>query len=114
MGASLSVSPLALDFGPVPLNTTSPPQMVTIRNTGPATLTDFAGGGVYPPFAAYQNCAAGVPPRESCEYTFTFAPTAAGRFSAVSSSSTNGGSFAIQLYGGEELTVFLPILMRQS
>ncbi|MBN2392340.1 MAG: choice-of-anchor D domain-containing protein [Anaerolineae bacterium] len=113
VGAGLHVTPLALDFGPVPLNTTSTPQTVTIRNTGATTLTNFAGGGVYPPFSATQNCASGVAPGASCQYFFRFAPTSAGRYTAMSNSSTNGGTFSIQLYGGEKLSVFLPLMMRQ-
>ncbi len=112
VGASLTASPLTLDFGPVPLFETSPPQEVTLRNTGPITLTDFAGGGVSSPFSASQNCAGGVPPGGSCQYFFTFTPTDEGRYSAVSSSSTNGGTFSIQLVGGEALQIYLPLVSR--
>jgi hypothetical protein len=112
VGASLTASPVVLDFGPVPLSTTGPPQAVTIRNTGPVTLTNFAGGGVAPPFGATQNCAPSVEPGGSCQYTFTFSPIAEGRFSAVSTSSTNGGSFSIQLYGGAFKRVYLPLVLR--
>ncbi len=113
VGSGLHVTPLALDFGPVPLSTTSAPQTVTIRNTGATMLTNFAGGGVYPPFSATQNCAGGVASGASCQYFFRFTPTSAGRYTAVSSSSTNGGTFSIQLYGGEKLLVFLPLVIRQ-
>ncbi len=113
VGASLTVSPLWLDFGPVPLNTTSSPQIVTIRNTGPVTLTDFAGGGVGSPFSAAQNCAGGVPPGGSCQYFFTFTPTAEGQYTAYSSSASNGGPFVIRLQGGEPLKVYLPIILQQ-
>ncbi len=113
VGASLTVSPLWLDFGPVPLNTTSNPQSVTIRNTGPITLKDFAGGGVGAPFSAAQNCAGGVPPGGSCQYFFTFTPTAEGQFTAYSSSSSNGGPFVIRLQGGERLSAYLPVTLRQ-
>jgi hypothetical protein len=113
VGASFTVSPLWLDFGPVPLNTTSDPQSVTIHNTGPITLTNFAGGGVGAPFSAAQNCASGVPPGGSCQYFFTFTPTAEGQFTAYSSSSSNGGSFVIRLQGGEPLSVYLPVILRQ-
>jgi hypothetical protein len=100
VGSKLSVSPLELDFGDVPLNTTSAPQVVTIRNTGLATLTDFAGGAPFDPqFGATQNCAVGVAPGASCQYTFTFKPTAAGLFSSSSNSSTNAGPFVIKLHG---------------
>jgi hypothetical protein len=112
-GAGLHVTPLSLDFGPVTLYTTSAPQTVTIRNTGLTTLTNFAGGGVLPPFSATQNCAGGVPPGASCQYFFRFTPTAIGRFVTTSNSSTNAGSFSIQLYGGEMISVFLPLVVRQ-
>ena len=110
--ASFTVSPLWLDFGPVPLNSTSPQQSVTIRNTGSIPLTNFAGGGVGTPFNASQNCAGGVAPGDSCQYFFTFSPTKEGQFTAYSSSNTNGGSFSIRLQGGELQKVFLPIILR--
>jgi hypothetical protein len=73
---------------------------VVIRNTGSATLTDFAGGAPFDPqFGANQNCAGGVAPGASCQYTFTFKPTATGVFSSTSNSSTNAGSFVIRLAG---------------
>ena len=113
VGAGLHVTPLSLDFGPTPLNTTSAWQIVTIRNTGLSTLTNFAGGGVFAPFSAQQNCASGVPPGASCQYFFRFTPTSLGRPTAWSNSSTNAGSFSIKLQGGELLRVYLPIVMKQ-
>lgn len=110
VGPSLTFSPTVLDFGPAALNTTST-QTVTIRNTGMSTLEDFAGGGVFPPFFASQNCAGGVPPGGSCQYFFRFTPTKAGWFSAISNTSTNGGSMMIQLYGGERIPLFLPLVI---
>jgi hypothetical protein len=112
VGPGLTASPLSLDFGPVPIGETSDPQLVTIRNTGMSTLTNFAGGGVYPPFSATQNCAGGVPPGESCHYTFHFAPTEKGRFATTSNSSTNAGALTIYLQGGKDLLVFLPLVLR--
>ncbi|WP_298984387.1 choice-of-anchor D domain-containing protein [Caldilinea sp.] len=101
VGASHSVSPLSLDFGYVPVGNISPPQVVTITNTSPTTLTNFAGGAPFDSqFNATQNCAGGVPPGGSCQYTFTFQPNALGRFTTTSSSSTNGGPIVIQLAGG--------------
>jgi len=99
VGAGLHVTPLSLDFGYVMENNTSPEQVVTIRNTGMSTLTNFAGGGVYPPFSASQNCAAGVLPGESCQYFFEFSPTDTGIFTTTSNSSTNAGPFSIALQG---------------
>lgn len=101
VGASHSVSPLSLDFGYVPVGNVSPAQVVTITNTSPTTLTNFAGGAPFDTqFNATQNCASGVPPGGSCRYTFTFQPNALGRFTTTSSSSTNGGPIVIQLAGG--------------
>lgn len=96
---SLWVTPLILDFGPVGVGETSDPQVVTIKNVGNDTLTNFAGGGVNAPFNATQNCAGGVPAGGSCQYNFTFAPTEVGTFTATSRSSTNAGSFSIELRG---------------
>ena len=101
-GAGLSVSPLALDFGSVPPGGSGTVQVVTIKNIGLATLTNFAGGGVSPPFSASQNCAAGVPPGAECQFNYNFNPTEWGRFGTISSVSTNAGSFSIQLTGGAE------------
>lgn len=113
VGASQTASPLWLDFGPVPLHTTSATQVATIRNTGPITLTNFAGGGVGAPFSASQNCAGGVPPGGSCQYFFNFTPTAEGRFRATSATSTNGGQIVIRLQGGDPLSVYLPVIVQR-
>jgi hypothetical protein len=112
VGAALYVTPLWLDFGFVAPGNTSPVQTATIYNTGMSTLTNFAGGGLYPPFSASQDCASGVPPGESCRYYFRFAPTRLGRFTAYSNSSTNGGSFTIKVQGGVVRPVYLPVVFK--
>jgi hypothetical protein len=101
-GAGLSVSPLSLDFGSVTPGGSGVQQVVTVKNTGLSTLTDFAGGGVYPPFSATQDCAGGVPPGDECHFNYNFSPTEWGRFNTSSNVSTNAGSFSIKLYGGAE------------
>jgi len=111
-GATQTASPLLLDFGPVEPGVTSPVQTVTIHNTGPITLTNWAGGGVYPPFGASQDCAGGVPPGGECRFYYTFSPDREGRFSANSSFSTNAGSINIQLVGGAPLKSFLPLVSK--
>lgn len=94
------VTPLFLDFGPVGIGITSPPQTVTITNTGSAVLGSFAGGAPFDPqFTATQNCAGGVAPGASCRYVFRFTPTAAGTFTTTSNSSTSAGPFVITLRG---------------
>lgn len=103
VGAGLSVSPLSLDFGPVPVGNTGTAQVVTIKNTGMSMLTNFAGGGVNPPFSAGQNCAGGVLPGGTCQFTYNFMPTETGLFSTTSNVSTNAGSFSILLMGGVDV-----------
>jgi hypothetical protein len=112
VGASLYVTPLWLDFGYVLPGNTSPVQTVTIYNTGMSTLTNWAGGGLYPPFNASQDCASGVAPGESCRYYFHFTPSQLGRFTAYSHSSTNGGTFTVKVQGGEVRPVFLPLVVK--
>lgn len=93
-------SPLVLDFGEVGVGTTSPVQQVVIRNAGSETLAGFSGGA--PPdgqFQGAQNCAAGVAPGGTCQYSFTFTPDRAGTFTTTSSSGSNGGGFVIELRG---------------
>jgi len=110
----MSASPLVLDFGPVPIGETSPVQQVVIRNTGLSTLTAWAGGG-FPsdaPFHASQSCAGGVPPGGECHYSFTFTPTAPGRYTAVSRTSTNAGKMEIVLYGGQAQYAWIPAVRR--
>ncbi len=108
-GPQVSASPLAIDFGPVGVGDTSPTQIVTITNNGDSTLTSFAGGAPFDSqFSGSQNCAGGVAPGASCQYNFTFSPTAAGIHSTTSNSSTNAGQFVIELTGtgvGPELWV---------
>ncbi|MBO1436168.1 choice-of-anchor D domain-containing protein [Meiothermus sp. CFH 77666] len=100
VGPRLWVTPLELDFGTVAVGTTSAPLTVTITNLGLSTLTNFAGGAPFnTQFGATQNCAAGVAPGASCQYTFTFKPTTAGVFETTSNSSTNAGPFVIKLRG---------------
>ena len=100
VGAGLHVTPSRLDFGPVIVGNTSPQQIVTITNTGPVTLENFAGGAPFDnQFGASQNCAAGVAPGASCQYFITFTPNATGTSNTTSNSSTNAGPFVIELTG---------------
>jgi hypothetical protein len=105
VGASLTYDAHALDFGDRYTNKvtpgTAPTQVVTIRNTGMAPLTGWAGGGVSSPFSASQDCniAGGVLPGHSCHYFFGFSTSSIGSFSATSTSSTNGGTITVNLSG---------------
>jgi hypothetical protein len=99
--ASQWVTPLEMDFGPIGLGSTSPTMIVTITNSGNVPLTGWAGGTVPAPFNVTQDCVipGGILPGKSCHYYFTFSPTAAGSYSATSSSITNAGPINITVYG---------------
>jgi hypothetical protein len=105
VGASLTYDAHALDFGDLYANkvapAVAPTQVVTIRNTGMAPLTGWAGGGVPSPFSASQDCniVGGVLPGHSCHYYFGFSTSSIGSFSATSTSSTNGGTITVDLSG---------------
>ena len=99
-GSGQRVSPLSLDFGPVGVGTTSPQLKTQIHNQSPLSdIAGFAGGGVSAPFSGSQDCASGVPAGGSCYFYYTFAPSAAGEFTATSNVSDSYGSFSIQLHG---------------
>ncbi len=100
MGASLHVTPLVLDFGPVLTGTTSAPQSVMIKNTGTATLTGITGGGINPPFEGSKDCGDSLPAGEICQYTFYYKPTSYGYYTGTSKTETTIGSFEIHLIGG--------------
>jgi hypothetical protein len=105
VGAQATYDAHSLDFGNVYTNGTTPgvapTQVVTIRNTGMAPLTGWAGGAVPTPFNASQDCniPGGVLPGNSCHYYFSFSTTTAGTYSATSNSSTNGGSIVVNVSG---------------
>jgi hypothetical protein len=105
VGAQATYDAHSLDFGDLYTDgitpVTAPTQIVTIKNTGLAPLTDWAGGAVPAPFNGSQDCniPGGVLPGNSCSYYFDFSTNLAGSYSATSTSSTNGGSIIVDLSG---------------
>ena len=78
-GAFAGVSPAALAFGNVSLNTTSAPQTVTISNTGTGQLTFTSVVFSVPNFTTPTNlCPNPLPANSSCTLTVAFTPTVAG------------------------------------
>lgn len=99
-GSGQRVSPLALDFGPVGVGTSSAELKAEIHNQSMfSTITDWAGGGVPSPFSAAQDCASGVPANGSCYLYYHFNPVTAGDFTTTSTLSNSYGSFSITLHG---------------
>jgi hypothetical protein len=100
-GPQFLITPTALEFGEVPVGTTSPQQVVNITNAGTSPVVmSGAGGAPGAPFSAVQNCQGQtLEPGESCQMFFRFSPTEAGPATATSSGNWNGRPFAIELQG---------------
>ena len=103
--ASAQVSPAALDFGSQPRSTLSPPQAVTITNTGNSPLTiaglTVAGAAASDFIVGSSSCGGSLAPGGSCQLTVRFAPTAlGGRAASLAISSNDTASPAsVQLSG---------------
>jgi len=93
-------SPRSIDFGPVGIGNNTQ-LTVAVTNLGTTNITGWAGGAVPAPFNGSQDCNTpdGLPPGETCHFYYTFSPTSAGSFSAVSNVSDSFGSFSIDLQG---------------
>ncbi len=89
---AVSLSPTSLAFGNQLVSTSSPPQAVTLTNTGlaPLTLTRIAMGGMNPAsFAQTNNCPASLPAGANCTINVTFTPKTVGVKSASLNISDN-------------------------
>jgi len=99
---TISLSPLIVDFGDVPVGETSAPLQVTVESTGSGTLEIDAIDAAANPFArSGGSCPSGavfmLPPGNNCTITYQFAPLDPGMAAqtiAVTSNATSGpGSF---------------------
>ena len=81
--------------------TPGPQRTAPTRTLGPPPPRGGGGGGVSSPFQASQDCniAGGLLPGKRWHYYFTFNPSAAGPFTATSTTTTNSGQFSIILHG---------------
>jgi hypothetical protein len=72
-----TVTPAGLVFDARTVGTTSPPQVVTVKNDGdgPMTISAVSAGA---PFAAVSACPASLDPGFSCTINVTFTPTQTG------------------------------------
>ncbi|MGD0693506.1 MAG: choice-of-anchor D domain-containing protein [Terriglobia bacterium] len=77
VGAMAQLSPTYINFGYQGVGTTSPPQLVSLANSGNATLnvTSIVASG---DFAQTNNCPATIGPGANCTISVTFTPTAIG------------------------------------
>ena len=71
----LVASPGTLNFGKVPLNTTSAVKAVTLRSRSGSTFTISTITNGNPAFVASQNCVGTLPGAASCGVSVTYTPT---------------------------------------
>ena len=97
---SVSVSPAALQFAPLPLGSTSQAQTVLLRNMGSASLS-ISSIATTGDFAETNTCDTSVPSAASCTLSVTFTPTAAGSRSGsiVIQDNASGAPHSIPLNG---------------
>ena len=99
LAPSLWVTPLKLDLGPVGIGKTSDIQVVTVKNTGNALLSNFSNTSLPAPFDFSTNCNAGVQPGNTCTYSFWIEPNGAGKFTGSMTVTTNAGPFTVEVLG---------------
>ena len=96
----IQASTTAVDFGDVPVGSTAT-EMVTFTNISSSDVTvSVTGGAPTGGFSGTQACqAATLNPGESCDFTYTFTPTALGTATGAPSLTFNGAPFTINLTG---------------
>jgi hypothetical protein len=85
---SMGVNPTMIDFGDVPLSSTSAPQTVTVKNTGGA-MFDFQGSNFDPTHFAVSPSVMGP---------YTLAPNGSKPFSVSCQTGTNPGTYSGSLW----------------
>jgi hypothetical protein len=110
---AFTVATPVIDFGPVAAGQTSATNFVFIQNSGlgslSATLVDSAPA--LEPFQLFglQGCTT-VPAKNYCLASFAFTSPGPGRYHRVVHFNTNAGPLSFDLWGGEEIKLFLPVL----
>lgn len=106
--SALNTSMSSVNFGLVPVGSTSSSQTLTLSAIGPVTIDSTA---ISPGFVEYDDCGSGVSNESNCSIYLTFAPTASGTqngsltiedngyFSDVTTVSLSGAGTAIALTG---------------
>jgi hypothetical protein len=95
-GTYVTWSPASLNFGTVPVGTSSPPQTITFTNNASTTLTIKTvtiTGPDNKDYSQTNTCGTSLPRHSSCTITVTFTPTATGlRTADVTVSDFLGGN----------------------
>ena len=101
--------PTTFDFGDVPIDTVSAPQVTTVTNTSGGPITPVLTAGNLPAgvFSATQNCTGQtLQAGGSCTISFVFQPGTEGAQSGTTTAALNGQSFTIG-YAGNGVKAFL-------
>jgi Cep192 domain 4 len=115
---AVTVNPIGLTFGSVPVGGTSSPQEVTLFNAGTGTVTISSlgiTGAANGDFSLLDGCDGQITQGASCQIGVTFAPTASGARNATLNISSDAPSSpqAVQLAGtGEEATAEISLSAR--
>jgi hypothetical protein len=110
-GPFVTFSPFSLTFGPQAIGTTSPPQTITLTNTGTAGLTVGTITTTNSDFVAGNNCPENsIPPKGTCTITVTWTPTDLSTIPdtgavTITDNAQNQGTQTIGLTGGVTATV---------
>jgi hypothetical protein len=110
-GPFASISPLNLFFAPEAAGVTSPPQTVTITNTGTAPLMFTSVANLNGDFKLTNGCTASIPVNGTCTIMVTWTAPAAGTTLPETDSITlqnngqNGGTQFVGLVGGATSTI---------
>ena len=98
----LTVAPTDVSFPDTAVGSTSS-MAVVVTNVSPTALTpNYAGGAPTDPtnFGGSQNCAGvSLGGGQSCQFTYTFTPSALGPWSTSTTIDVDGQAFAISLHG---------------
>ncbi len=95
-----SVSPTTINFGSVPVGTTSPTRTVTVTNISGSTLIVGTTGGGAGLFGGVTTCqGAFLAAKQSCQYLYAFSPHALGFVQGGTNGTLNGQPFALTFTG---------------
>jgi hypothetical protein len=103
------VTARAFEFGDMHVGATSPAQVVTITNVSGTTQSPNFAGGAVPgnEFPGSQNCAGKTfAPGDSCQFTYTFAPTEEGPDSGATNFAIDNVTYSLD-FAGNGIDAFL-------
>lgn len=97
---TMTVSPATLTFSGQPVQTSSSPQIVTVTNTGSASLT-VSNISIAGDFFETDNCGSAIAANGTCQISVTFSPSASGTRTGTLTVPGNiaGGQEAVSLSG---------------